>query len=102
MLFRRRDSEDAGLVQAVRRGEGGRLLWEFDTDAVGWQVRAIDYTQQLRPPLPVEVRDGVLHVPLPDVSEGRMQPVMLARCLAAKFSVQAFGSGTIAGGRGRD
>ena len=62
---------------ALRGGLDGRLEWTFDTDAEGWQARAVDYTQQLRPPLPMVVRDGVLHIDLPARGEGRVRAVEL-------------------------
>ena len=62
---------------ALRGGLDGRLEWTFDSGPEGWRARAVDYTQQRRPLLPVEVRDGVLHIDLPAVSEGRVQTVEL-------------------------
>lgn len=63
--------------EALRQGKGGRLEWNFDQGAQGWQARVAPYDRGPRGALPTQVSDGVLRISLGPYQPGRVPAIEL-------------------------
>lgn len=63
--------------EALRRGWGGRLAWEFEQDDGGWRAREPDVSQADPVRLATTVRGGVLEIALGTGRPGRVPAVEL-------------------------
>ncbi|MFA6108455.1 MAG: sigma-70 family RNA polymerase sigma factor, partial [Candidatus Latescibacterota bacterium] len=64
--------------EALRQGQGGRLVWDFEgTGTQGWRAREMPMGTLPPRVLPVEARDGVLRILVGGYEPGRVPTVVL-------------------------